>query len=105
MLFRSRVPMMPNVKGATRTRTEILVYSVLLAPLGVAPYFMGFASEIYGVVAALGGTAMLACAARVFVVREGEAANKAAMQLFGVSILYLFLLFAVMVAENGLAAL
>jgi protoheme IX farnesyltransferase len=102
---RARVPMMPNVKGPSRTRTEILAYTVLLAPLGVAPYFLGFASDVYGVIATLGGTAMLACAVEVFMVREGERANKAAMRLFGVSILYLFLLFAVIVAENGLAAL
>ena len=102
---RARVPMMPNVKGHARTRLEILLYTVALAPLGVAPYFMGFASDIYGLVAAVGGTAMLACALRVYAVRAGAAADKAAMQLFGVSILYLFLLFAVIVAENGLAAL
>ena len=102
---RAGIPMMPNVKGASHTRLEILLYSIALAPLGVAPYFMGFASAIYGVVATLGGTVMLACALRVYLVREGEAANKAAMQLFGISILYLFLLFAVIVAENGIAAL
>jgi protoheme IX farnesyltransferase len=102
---RAGIPMMPNVKGPARTRLEIVLYTLLLAPLGVAPYFMGFASDVYGIVATLAGSVMLVCALRVYVVREGEAANKAAMQLFGVSILYLFLLFAVIVAENGLAAL
>ena len=101
---RAGVPMMPNVKGASHTRLQILLYTILLAPLGVVPYFMGFASEIYGVVATIGGTVMLGCALRVYTVREGEAGNKAAMQLFGISILYLFLLFAVIVAENGIAA-
>ena len=102
---RAGIPMMPNVKGPARTRLEILLYTLLLAPLGVAPYFLGFASDVYAIVAALGGTVMLACALRVFAVREGEAANRAAMQLFGISILYLFVLFAVIVAENALVAL
>jgi protoheme IX farnesyltransferase len=102
---RAGVPMMPNVKGEARTRIEILVYTLLLAPLGTLPWLMGFASPLYGVIATLGGAAMLAFAARVYLVRSGPRATSAAMQLFGVSILYLFLLFAVLVAENGLAAL
>ncbi len=102
---RAGVPMMPNVKGAAHTRLEILLYTMGLAPLGVLPYFVGFASPVYGVVAALGGSVMLAGALRVFLVRTGEAASKAAMQLFAVSIVYLFVLFAVIVAENALAAL
>ena len=101
---RAGVPMMPNVKGPARTRLEILLYTIVLAPLGVAPWLMGFASAVYGGVAIAGGLAMLVCAARVFVVREGAKADRVAMQLFGVSILYLFLLFAVIVAENGIAA-
>ena len=101
---RAGVPMMPNVKGPDRTRLEILLYTIVLAPLGVVPWLMGFASAVYGGVAIAGGLVMLACAARVYVVREGDRGNRVAMQLFGISILYLFLLFAVIVAENGMAA-
>jgi len=99
------VPMMPNVKGADRTRLEILLYTILLAPAGVTPWLTGFASAVYGLVACLGGGAMLVCAYRVYRIRDGAAGNKAAMQLFGVSILYLFALFAVLVVEYGLASL
>ena len=42
------IPMMPNVKGADRTRTEILVYTILLAPLGCLPYAMGLGGSLYG---------------------------------------------------------
>ena len=102
---RAGVPMMPNVKGQARTRLEILLYTIVLAPLGVAPWLMGFASGIYGAVSIAGGLVMLVCAIRVYARREGAAGDRVAMQLFGVSILYLFLLFAVIVAENGIAAL
>ena len=100
---RAGVPMMPNAKGEARTRIEILAYTVLLAPTGMLPWFMGFASPVYGAVSALAGLVMLFYAVRVYRAPEGEALNKAAMKLFGVSILYLFLLFAVLVAENVLA--
>lgn len=93
--------MMPNALGPDRTRVEILVYSVLLAPLGAAPWLMGFASPVYGAVAIIGGAAMIHYAIRVWREREGDAARKASMSLFGVSILYLFALFIVIVVENG----
>lgn len=96
------IPMMPNVKGADRTRLEILLYSVLLAPVGVLPYLIGAASLVYGVLAAVLGLAMLALAWRTFRIRTGEAANKAAIALFSFSILYLFLLFAEIIGERTL---
>jgi len=102
---RAGVPMMPNALGPDRTRLEILIYSIVLAPVGVLPALMGFASMVYGIVATLGGLAMLFYAWRVYRQREGESARKACMSLFGVSILYLFALFLVIVIENGPAAL
>jgi len=94
------IPMMPNVKGSARTRLEILLYTIVLAPIGLLPWFMEFGGMAYGLVAALGGLAMLVMAARVYTLREGKPANKVAMQLFGGSIIYLFMLFAMLLAEN-----
>jgi protoheme IX farnesyltransferase len=99
---RAGIPMMPNVKGADHTRLEILIYSVLLAPLGVLPFVLGFASLLYGALAAVLGALFIALAIRVYQQRQGEAAEKAAKQLFAFSILYLFLLLAMIVAEHGL---
>jgi len=94
------VPMMPNVKGADHTRLEILVYSVLLAAIGVLPYVFGFASIIYGVVSLLLGIEFVRRAVLVFRVRAGDVANKTAMRLFGFSIVYLYLLFAELLVER-----
>ena len=94
------IPMMPNVKGSARTRLEILLYTIVLAPVGLLPWFMGFGGAAYGCIAAIGGAAMLVMAGRVYTIRDGKFANKVAMQLFGGSILYLFLLFAVLLAER-----
>ena len=97
------VPMMPNVKGPDRTRLEILIYTLVLAPVGGLPFFLGGASLIYGLAAALGGAAMIWAAIRVYTIRDGAAANRAAMRLFGLSIFYLFVLFGVLVAERCVA--
>ena len=97
------IPMMPNVKGTARTRLEILLYTIVLAPLAVTPYLTGLAGPVYGVVSAVSGALMLLLAWRCYAIRVGPAADKAAKNLFAFSILYLFLLFAVLLAEHGLA--
>jgi protoheme IX farnesyltransferase len=99
---RAGIPMMPNVRGADHTRLEILIYSLLLAPLGVLPFALGFASALYGGLSTLLGGLFVVLAVRVYRLRQGEAADKAAKQLFAFSILYLFLLLALIVAEHGL---
>jgi heme o synthase len=100
---RAGIPMMPNVKGADRTRAEILAYSVVLVVLGVLPYTLGFASLLYLALAITLGGMFLFFAGRVFRVRDGAKAERCARQLFGFSILYLFLLFADLVCERSLA--
>ncbi len=99
---RAGIPMLPVVAGATETRRQILLYTLILAPLGVAPWFLGYTSALYGVVALAGGAAMIALALRVRAEREGHKASK---QLFGFSILYLFLLFAMLLVDRLLGAL
>ncbi|MGH6817557.1 MAG: heme o synthase [Methylovirgula sp.] len=100
---RAGIPMLPNVKGADRTRLEILIYSVNLAPLGVMPFVLGFASVVYGCLSAALGAAFVALAVRVYRVRSGAGADRCAMRLFGFSILYLFLLFAELLGERIVA--
>ena len=97
------VPMLPVVAGETVTRHNILAYSLLLAPLAVAPYFLGYASIVYGLASAALGTAFVGLAVQVWRRREGEAARTAAVRLFKFSILYLFLLFALLLGESLVA--
>ena len=99
---RAGIPMLPNVAGPAATRRQIVAYTLVLAPVAVLPALMGFGGLIYLIVSIVTGLAMIGLSLRVLKVTEGEAANKAAYALFGFSILYLFLLFAVLLAENGL---
>jgi protoheme IX farnesyltransferase len=98
---RAGIPMMPNVAGPDSTRFQILVYTILLAPLGLAPVALGFGGLAYAIIALIGGLGMLALAVQVYRLRQGEPAMRVAQQLFGFSILYLFLLFATLLAEHG----
>jgi protoheme IX farnesyltransferase len=100
---RAGIPNLPNVKGPDRTRLEILIYSLVLVPLGVAPFFMGFASPVYGVLSVCLGAGFIGLALRVYRVRTGAKADQCAMRLFGFSIIYLFLLFAELLSERVFA--
>jgi protoheme IX farnesyltransferase len=94
---RAGVPMLPVVAGVAETRRQILLYTLLLAPLGAAPWLLGYAGALYGVVALAAGAAMIALALRVRAERHGHAAAK---QMFAFSILYLFLLFAILLVDR-----
>lgn len=102
---RAGIPMMPNVAGPDSTRRQILAYTLVLVPATLAPLALGFGGIVYAATAGLTGLATIALAWRVFRERTGDVANKAAMQLFGFSILHLFLLFAALLAEHGLGLL
>jgi heme o synthase len=99
---RARIPMLPVVAGMQETRRQILFYSAVLVPVGAAPWLLGYAHVIYGVTAVVAGAAMVALAWRVCSEREGERGERAARRLFAFSIVYLFLLFAVLLVEDGL---
>ncbi len=93
------VPMLPVVAGADSTRLHILVYTLILVAIGIAPWPLGYFDALYGIVAIIMGAAMLALAIRVYRRRTGENAVSAAKALFGFSILYLFVLFATLLGE------
>jgi protoheme IX farnesyltransferase len=96
---RAGVPMLPVVKGKPHTRLQILLYTIALVPLGIAPAVLGFAGALY--LAAAAGTGAWFLWAAIGVYRETDAANEpAARRLFGVSLVYLTALFAALIAEK-----
>ena len=114
------IPMMPVVKGARSTRLQILLYSLVMAPVACVPAFIGWNNVklggiAYGIVSVIGGLIFLYLAARVFLSRAGDHPEGgeaslydvkkealAARNLFAFSILYLTLLFATLLVEHAL---
>ena len=97
---RAGIPMLPVVAGVEATQRQILVYAVLLAPIGVLPAILGFASFAYGVAAAALGAAFVWLAWRVRRMDAADRMMKPAKRLFAYSVVYLFLLFAMLLAER-----
>jgi protoheme IX farnesyltransferase len=96
---RAGIPMLPVVAGEIKARQQILRYALALAPLGVAPYLLGYAGALYGLTAVLAGVIFVVLAWQVSC--ERRPAERASRQLFTFSILYLFVLFAVLLVERG----
>jgi heme o synthase len=100
---RAGVPMLPVVAGHDETRRQILIYTLILAPVGLTPTLLGYAGLVYGAVALACGAIMLLLAWRVYRDRAGLAAAAAAKKLFAFSLLYVFVLFAALLVDNALA--
>ena len=96
------IPMMPVVAGHRSTRRQILIYAVLLLPIALAPFLLGLTGWLYGLSALLLGAAFLLLSLRVATFRTAanDADMRAEKRLFGFSILYLFALFAALVADR-----
>jgi protoheme IX farnesyltransferase len=92
------VPMLPVVAGRTATVRQILIYSVVLAPVSVLPWAFGFAGPIYGVTAVACSAIFIALAWRLR--NSGPDDRRPATRLFAFSIVYLFVLFAALLADD-----
>lgn len=91
----AKVPMLPVTHGERRTRIEILLYTVLLVPVTVIPYFLGSSGPIYLFSALALGAFYLLKTVQLLRRETREDAKK----LFWISILYLFLLFFALFAD------
>jgi protoheme IX farnesyltransferase len=96
---RAGVPMLPVVSGRAATTRQILVYSILLLPISLLPWALGFAGAIYGATAAACGAIFIVLASRL--VRSSQLDRRAAHRLFVFSISYLFLLFAALLVDHS----
>jgi heme o synthase len=96
---RAGVPMLPVVAGPDATRLQILLYTIVLVAIAVAPWALGYFDAVYGLTSLLLGAGMLVLAANVFRRRERTASLRATRKMFAFSILYLFVLFATLLAE------
>jgi protoheme IX farnesyltransferase len=99
------IPMMPVVAGETSTRRQILAYAVVLFAVSLAPWWIGGVGAVYGAAAlALSGVFVALCVP-VALRRAAEGDRmKPEKRLFAYSVLYLFALFAALVADRALLA-
>jgi protoheme IX farnesyltransferase len=95
------VPMLPVVAGPRETKRQMLLYTLVLWPVSLAPWALGVAGATYALGAVVLSALFTASAVRVCL-DEGE---RAARLMFGFSLLYLLLIFSLLLVDHTAAAL
>jgi protoheme IX farnesyltransferase len=91
------VPMLPVVAGARATKRQMLLYTLVLWPCALAPYVLGVAGAVYAGAALALSAVFTGLAVKVWL----DPTHRSAKQMFGFSILYLFLLFALLLVDRA----
>jgi protoheme IX farnesyltransferase len=97
---RAGIPMLPVIAGRAATARQILIYSALLAPISLLPWVLGFADQAYAATAVICGTILIALTLQLR--QSGATDRRAAQRVFAFSIVYLFLIFAALLAGSGI---
>jgi protoheme IX farnesyltransferase len=102
---RAKVPMLPVVAGARETRRQIVIYTLLLVPLSLAPWLLGFSGTVYAIAASALGVGFLVSVWRVATDRQDATGvsltnDAPARAAFKFSIAYLFILFAALAIDH-----
>ncbi len=99
------VPMLPVVAGNQATRRHILLYTIPMIAAAIAPWALGLANWIYGAAAVGLSTTFLLLALLVAANRTADPKHmRPEKRLFAFSIIYLFGLFAALVADKWVLA-
>ncbi len=93
------VPMLPVVAGQRETKRQMLLYTLVLWPVSLAPWFLGVAGALYAAGALALSGMFTAFAVRVW----REPGDRAARQMFGFSVLYLMLIFTLLLVDHAAA--
>ena len=90
------VPMLPVVAGPRETKKQMLLYTVVLWPVSLAPWLLGLAGPVYA-----GGVAALSVAFTGTAIRVWrDDSDRSARRMFAFSLLYLFLIFTLLLADH-----
>jgi protoheme IX farnesyltransferase len=101
----AKVPMLPVTAGLEATRRQVFAYSLPMAAAAVAPWPLGLAGPLYGIVATGLSAAFVIMAGLVLANRATEPAQmRPEKRLFGFSVIYLFALFAALVIDRWIGA-
>jgi protoheme IX farnesyltransferase len=96
------VPMLPVVAGERETKRQILIYTAILIPASLLPVMFGMSGAVYGVTALALGFGLARHAWRVWKDDSGPDGGKTARPMFFFTLLYLFLIFAGLLADKVL---
>jgi heme o synthase len=94
------IPMLPNVAGRPETRKQMLIYALLLIPTVALPCMFGVGGALYAAGTGLLTAIFVKDTVDVYRLSDTPAGDKACKALFKFSIIWLFAVFALILAEK-----
>ncbi len=90
---KAKIPMLPITSGIKTTKFNIFIYSIILFPTSVSPYFFNFSGLFYLASATILSGYYILISYKLLKEKSSTGEKKMASKLFGYSILYLFMIF------------
>tara|TARA_B100001123_G_scaffold438905_1_gene574679 strand:- start:100 stop:1005 length:906 start_codon:yes stop_codon:yes gene_type:complete len=97
---KAKIPMLPITSGVKMTKLNIFVYSIILFPISVSPYFLNFSGLTYLILTTAFSSYYIFISYRLFKEKNSVIEKKLATKLFGYSILYLFMIFTFVLVDK-----
>ena len=97
---KANIPMLPLTDGIENTKINILVYSILMLPVVIAPYLIGFVGNIYLIISLILTFYYIFICYKLYSFKKNKFEISKAKKVFSYSILYLFLLFVLFLVDK-----
>jgi protoheme IX farnesyltransferase len=97
---KAKIPMLPLTDGIEKTKVYIFIYSLLMLPIIIFPYWINFSGLIYLIPAFVLTIYYNFICFDLYQYKKNKFDLKKAKKVFGYSILYLFLIFVLLLIDS-----
>ncbi len=97
---KAKIPMLPVVLGVDFTKKNIFAYAIILFPITILPFYFNFAGLVYLIPTIFLGLFYIFLTFKLLITDIKKNIEKLSKKIFGFSILYLFLIFALLLVES-----
>ena len=96
----AKIPMLPVIAGTQKTKFNILIYSLMMTPIVIAPYFFNLGGLVYLSISLIMTSYYVLLCYKLFRENRSKESNIIARKIFVYSIFYLFVIFFLLLIES-----
>ena len=96
----AKIPMLPVIAGTQKTKLNILIYSLMMTPIVIAPYFFNLGGLVYLSISLIMTSYYVLLCYKLFRENRSKESNIIARKIFVYSIFYLFVIFFLLLIES-----
>ena len=97
---KANIPMLPLTNGIENTKKNILIYSIIMLPVVIVPYAIGFVGNVYLTLSLLLTFYYIYICYELYKFKKNKFEISKAKKVFSYSILYLFILFVLFLVDK-----